>query len=52
MGSRRQFLDTADAYSRGGLEKILDKALNDLNIHREQAEISTKVRGGLGDEAA
>ncbi len=40
------FFDTADVYSNGASEEVLGRALNDLNVDRDDVVIATKCFGG------
>jgi aryl-alcohol dehydrogenase-like predicted oxidoreductase len=42
------FIDTANIYSDGEAERLLGRALKDLNIPRSDVIIATKVRGRTG----
>jgi len=44
------FFDTADVYSRGDSEKVLGKALKELNVDRKSYIVATKVRGTMGKD--
>lgn len=40
------FFDTADVYSNGASEEVLGRALNNLNVDRDDVVIATKCFGG------
>jgi 1-deoxyxylulose-5-phosphate synthase len=44
------FFDTADAYSLGGSEEILGRALKDFAPSRDRVVIATKVCNAMGDD--
>lgn len=45
------FFDTADVYSNGASEEVLGRALDDLNVDREDVVIATKCFNGTHDRA-
>ncbi len=42
------FVDTADVYSEGELERILGRAIKDVGVARKDVIVATKVRGRTG----